>query len=68
MDSVALLSVLVRLAPDMAFSLRAVHVDHGISPKAFSRPEVMPSVSAASGALSALFHRIDAQPSGEITE
>src|SRR5882672_2524858 len=32
MDSVALLSVLVRLAPDMAFSLRAVHVDHGISP------------------------------------
>ena len=28
----------------------------------------MPSVSAASGACSADFHRIDAQPSGEITE
>jgi tRNA(Ile)-lysidine synthase len=32
MDSVALLSVLARLAPESAFSLRAVHVDHGISP------------------------------------
>jgi hypothetical protein len=29
---------------------------------------VMPMVSAASGAFSALFHRIEAQPSGEITE
>src|SRR5262249_51294111 len=32
MDSVVLLSILARLARDMAFSLRAVHVDHGISP------------------------------------
>lgn len=32
MDSVALLSVLAELAPRMRFSLRAVHVDHGISP------------------------------------
>ena len=36
--------------------------------RVFSRLAVMPSVSAASGALSALFQRIDAQPSGEITE
>jgi len=34
MDSVALLSVLDGLAPGMAFSLRAVHVNHGISPNA----------------------------------
>ena len=34
MDSVALLSALAELAPAMAFSLRAVHVDHGISPNA----------------------------------
>jgi tRNA(Ile)-lysidine synthase len=34
MDSVALLSVLAGLAPGMAFSLRAVHVNHGISPNA----------------------------------
>src|SRR5258705_2897192 len=33
-----------------------------------SRFAVMPSVSAASGALSALFHKMEAQPSGEITE
>src|SRR5262245_7790522 len=32
MDSVALLAVLAELAPAMAFSLRAVHVNHGISP------------------------------------
>src|SRR5256885_14707018 len=31
-----------------------------------SRLAVMPSVSAASGALSALFHKNEAQPSGEI--
>src|SRR6266571_3956255 len=39
-----------------------------IKPRVFRRLAVMPSVSAASGALSALFHRIEAQPSGEITE
>ena len=39
-----------------------------IKPRVFSRLAVMPSVSAASGALSALFHRIEAQPYGEITE
>ena len=31
-DSAALLDVLVELAPVLRFSLRAVHVDHGISP------------------------------------
>jgi tRNA(Ile)-lysidine synthase len=34
MDSVALLSALAELAPGMRFSLRAVHVNHGISPNA----------------------------------
>jgi tRNA(Ile)-lysidine synthase len=34
MDSVALLSALAELAPRMRFSLRAVHVNHGISPNA----------------------------------
>jgi tRNA(Ile)-lysidine synthase len=34
MDSVALLSALAGLAPDLAFSLRALHVNHGISPNA----------------------------------
>src|SRR5215831_17182061 len=33
-DSVALLVALAELAPRMAFSLRAVHVNHGISPNA----------------------------------
>ena len=33
-----------------------------------SRSAVMPIASAASSFLSALFHRIEAQPSGEITE
>ncbi len=33
-DSVALLSALVELAPRSAFSLRAIHVNHGISPNA----------------------------------
>jgi tRNA(Ile)-lysidine synthase len=33
-DSVALLSALTELAPAMRFSLRAVHVNHGISPSA----------------------------------
>ena len=33
-DSVALLSVLLELAPALQFSLRAVHVNHGISPNA----------------------------------
>jgi hypothetical protein len=37
-------------------------------PSDFSRCAVMPIVSAASPARSALFHRIEAQPSGEITE
>src|SRR2546430_7543710 len=39
-----------------------------ICPSVFSLPAVIPSTSAASGACSALRHRIDAQPSGEITE
>src|SRR6266513_86476 len=34
LDSVALLSILLGLAPAMRFSLRAVHVNHGISPNA----------------------------------
>ena len=33
-DSVALLSVLLEIAPSLRFSLRAVHVNHGISPNA----------------------------------
>lgn len=33
-DSVALLSILLQLAPALRFSLRAVHVNHGISPNA----------------------------------
>jgi tRNA(Ile)-lysidine synthase len=33
-DSVALLSILLELAPALKFSLRAVHVNHGISPNA----------------------------------
>src|SRR6266508_1173727 len=33
-DSVALLSILLELAPALRFSLRAVHVNHGISPNA----------------------------------
>jgi tRNA(Ile)-lysidine synthase len=34
LDSVALLSILLGLAPALKFSLRAVHVNHGISPNA----------------------------------
>jgi len=34
LDSVALLSILLELAPSLKFSLRAVHVNHGISPNA----------------------------------
>ena len=34
LDSVALLSILLELAPALKFSLRAVHVNHGISPYA----------------------------------
>jgi tRNA(Ile)-lysidine synthase len=34
LDSVALLSILLELAPVLKFSLRAVHVNHGISPNA----------------------------------
>jgi tRNA(Ile)-lysidine synthase len=33
-DSAALLSVLIEIAPSLQFSLRAVHVHHGISPNA----------------------------------
>jgi tRNA(Ile)-lysidine synthase len=33
-DSVALLSILCELAPELRFSLRAVHVNHAISPNA----------------------------------
>src|SRR5882672_1209543 len=35
-DSVALLSILLELAPELRYSLRAVHVNHGISPNAGS--------------------------------
>src|SRR5205814_6009691 len=34
LDSVTLLSILLGLAPALRFSLRAVHVNHGISPNA----------------------------------
>ncbi|CNU54322.1 Uncharacterised protein [Salmonella enterica subsp. enterica serovar Bovismorbificans] len=39
-----------------------------ISFSSFRRGAMMPIASAANGALSALFHKIEAQPSGEITE
>src|SRR5438094_7952759 len=39
LDSVALLSILLELAPALKFSLRAVHVNHGISPNAARRAE-----------------------------
>jgi len=39
-----------------------------MTPSAFKRVDVMARLSAASPAFSALFHRIAAQPSGEITE
>ena len=38
------------------------------APSSWSRSDVMPIAWAASGARSALFHRIEAHPSGEITE
>src|SRR3974390_2092831 len=34
LDSMALLSALARLSPGLKFSLRALHVNHGISPNA----------------------------------
>jgi len=54
------LVVTVRAAQRLAHDL----VHH---PSAFSRVAVIASVSAASSALLALFHRMEAQPSGEIT-
>src|SRR5665647_3898254 len=39
-----------------------------MSPSCFRRGAVMPRISAASGACSADFQRMDAQPSGEMTE
>src|SRR5258706_1066409 len=38
-DSAALLAILAELAPSSRFSLRAVHVNHGISPNAASWAE-----------------------------
>src|SRR5258708_28067539 len=46
LDSVALLSILLELAPALKFSLRAVHVNHGISPNAARWAEFCGGVGA----------------------
>lgn len=48
-DSVVLLDVLARLAPESRFSLRALHVHHGISPNADQWAEFCASLCAAKG-------------------
>src|SRR5258708_10060738 len=48
-DSVALLSVLLELAPALKVSLRAVHVNHGISPNAARWAEFCTGLCAKSG-------------------
>src|SRR5882762_4262151 len=48
-DSVALLSVLLELAPALKVSLRAVHVNHGISPNAARWAEFCTGLCARSG-------------------
>ena len=47
LDSVALLSILLELAPALKFSLRAVHVNHGISPNAARWAEFEDLVTAS---------------------
>src|SRR5258705_7348800 len=49
LDSVALLSILLELAPSLKFSLRAVHVNHGISPNAARWAEFCTGLCARSG-------------------
>src|SRR6266851_2536786 len=49
LDSVALLSILLELAPALKFSLRAVHVNHGISPNAARWAEFCTGLCARSG-------------------
>src|SRR5260221_13743792 len=57
LDSVALLSILLELAPALKFSLRAVHVNHGISPNAARWAEfcggvfARPAASAPAGCM-----------------
>src|SRR6267142_2214614 len=48
-DSVALLSILLELAPALKISLRAVHVNHGISPNAARWAEFCTGLCARSG-------------------
>src|SRR5260221_5175404 len=48
-DSVALLSILLELAPALKVSLRAVHVNHGISPNAARWAEFCAGLCARSG-------------------
>lgn len=48
-DSVVLLDVLVQLAPQMRFSLRALHVNHGISPNAPRWAEFCASACESAG-------------------
>src|SRR5258706_3918168 len=48
-DSVALLSVLLELAPALKVSLRGVHVNHGISPNAARWAEFCTGLCARSG-------------------
>ena len=45
-DSVTLLTILLRLAPSLRFSLRAVHVDHRVSPNSRSWAEFCASLCA----------------------
>src|SRR4030088_993928 len=48
-DSVALLSILLELAPALKVSLRAVHVNHGISPNAARWAEFYAGLWARAG-------------------
>src|SRR5258706_4155723 len=47
-DSVALLSILLELSPALKVSLRAVHVNHGISPNAARWAELCTGLCATS--------------------
>ena len=61
--SLATMAFMSRWAPPTGSSMIS-----SMSPRAFRRGAVMPMISAASEALSALFQRMAAQPSGEMTE
>ena len=60
-DSVVLLDVLARLAPELRFSLRAIHVHHGISPNADQWAGFCTSLCAAKGVPFSI-ERVDVRP------